>query len=100
MIRSCEVSHLPDSATLDWERDREPTANTTLIYNNTAHIIIHSADRYSEGTYYCTLRWNEALIFSIPRRIQFYEEQRIGTGCHHLRQMQSVGPQLINTRIL
>ncbi|KAG5851695.1 hypothetical protein ANANG_G00054410, partial [Anguilla anguilla] len=24
---SCEVSHLPDSATLDWERDREPTAN-------------------------------------------------------------------------
>ncbi|XP_064170533.1 uncharacterized protein LOC135243029 isoform X4 [Anguilla rostrata] len=66
MIRSCEVSHLPDSATLDWERDREPTANTTLIYNNTAHIIIHSADQYNEGSYYCTLRWNGALIFSIP----------------------------------
>ncbi|XP_035264828.1 uncharacterized protein LOC118222949 isoform X22 [Anguilla anguilla] len=72
VIRSCEVSHLPDSATLDWERDREPTANTTLIYNNTAHIIIHSADRYSEGTYNCTLRWNGALIFSIPRTLQVY----------------------------
>ncbi|XP_035253715.1 uncharacterized protein LOC118216548 [Anguilla anguilla] len=70
---SCEVSHLPDSATLDWERDREPTANTTLIYNNTAHIIIHSADRYSEGTYNCTLRWNGVLIFSIPRTLQVYE---------------------------
>ncbi|XP_064170541.1 uncharacterized protein LOC135243030 isoform X2 [Anguilla rostrata] len=70
---SCEVSHLPDSATLDWERDREPTANTTLIYNNTAHIIIHSADRYSEGSYYCTLRWNGVLIFSIPRTLQVYE---------------------------
>ncbi|XP_064175821.1 uncharacterized protein LOC135246248 isoform X2 [Anguilla rostrata] len=67
---SCEVSHLPDSATLDWERDREPTANTTLIYNNTAHIIIHSADRYSAGTYNCTLRWNGALIFSISRTLQ------------------------------
>ncbi|XP_064176394.1 uncharacterized protein LOC135247017 isoform X7 [Anguilla rostrata] len=73
VIRSCEVSHLPDSATLDWERDREPTANTTLIYNNTAHIIIHSADRYSEGTYNCTLRWNGALIFSIPRTLQVYK---------------------------
>ncbi|XP_064176611.1 uncharacterized protein LOC135247231 isoform X4 [Anguilla rostrata] len=70
VIRSCEVSHLPDSATLDWERDREPTANTTLIYNNTAHIIIHSADRSSEGTYNCTLRWNGALIFSISRTLQ------------------------------
>ncbi|XP_061090122.1 uncharacterized protein LOC133123660 [Conger conger] len=43
---SCEVSHLPDSATLAWERDREPTANTTLLYNNTAHIIIHSFDEH------------------------------------------------------
>ncbi|XP_064185636.1 uncharacterized protein LOC135251785 isoform X3 [Anguilla rostrata] len=54
---SCEVSHLPDSATLDWERDREPTANTTLIYNNTAHIIIHSADQYStRGTQHTLYR--------------------------------------------
>ncbi|XP_064170531.1 uncharacterized protein LOC135243029 isoform X2 [Anguilla rostrata] len=73
VVMSCEVSHLPDSATLDWERDREPTANTTLIYNNTAHIIIHSADQYSEGTYNCTLRWNGALIFSIPTTLQFYK---------------------------
>ncbi|XP_064185630.1 uncharacterized protein LOC135251784 isoform X5 [Anguilla rostrata] len=81
VIRSCEVSHLPDSATLDWERDREPTGNTTLIYNNTAHIIIHSADRSSEGTYNCTLRWNGALIFSIPRTLQVYK----GTfGTHHI----------------
>ncbi|KAJ8332346.1 hypothetical protein SKAU_G00427010 [Synaphobranchus kaupii] len=46
---SCEVSRLPDSATLDWERDREPTANTTLIINQTAHITIHSIDRHSAG---------------------------------------------------
>ncbi|XP_064176011.1 uncharacterized protein LOC135246501 [Anguilla rostrata] len=78
---SCEVSHLPDSATLDWERDREPTANTTLIYNNTAHIIIHSADRYSEGTYNCTLRWNGALIFSIPRTLNVSKGIR---GAHAL----------------
>ncbi|KAJ8332350.1 hypothetical protein SKAU_G00427050 [Synaphobranchus kaupii] len=44
MTMSCEVSRLPDSATLDWERDREPTANTTLIINQTAHITIHSTD--------------------------------------------------------
>ncbi|XP_064175892.1 uncharacterized protein LOC135246328 isoform X1 [Anguilla rostrata] len=73
VVMSCEVSHRPDSATLDWERDREPTANTMLIYNNTAHIIIHSADRYSEGSYYCTLRWNGVRIFSIPRTFQVYE---------------------------
>ncbi|XP_061092908.1 uncharacterized protein LOC133125173 [Conger conger] len=65
--KSCEVSHLPDSATLAWERDREPTANTTLIYNNTAHIIIHSVDQHSEGTYDCTLRRNGALIFRVPK---------------------------------
>ncbi|KAJ8332332.1 hypothetical protein SKAU_G00426870 [Synaphobranchus kaupii] len=67
---SCEVSHLPDSATLDWERDREPTANTTLIINQTAHIIIHSTDLHSEGTYSCTLRWNGALIFSVPKTLK------------------------------
>ncbi|XP_061090120.1 uncharacterized protein LOC133123657 [Conger conger] len=67
---SCEVSHLPDSATLAWERDREPTANTTLIYNNTAHIIIHSVDQHSEGTYDCTLRRNGALILSVPNELK------------------------------
>ncbi|XP_064175896.1 uncharacterized protein LOC135246328 isoform X4 [Anguilla rostrata] len=85
VVMSCEVSHRPDSATLDWERDREPTANTMLIYNNTAHIIIHSADRYSEGSYYCTLRWNGVRIFSIPRTFQVYEDngrvQVIGLAC-------------------
>ncbi|XP_061091245.1 uncharacterized protein LOC133124245 isoform X2 [Conger conger] len=70
---SCEVSHLPDSATLAWERDREPTANTTLIYNNTAHIIIHSVDQHSEGTYNCTLRRNGALIFSVPKEFIVYK---------------------------
>ncbi|XP_064170537.1 uncharacterized protein LOC135243029 isoform X7 [Anguilla rostrata] len=80
VVMSCEVSHLPDSATLDWERDREPTANTTLIYNNTAHIIIHSADQYSEGTYNCTLRWNGALIFSIPTTLQFYKVSAVPPG--------------------
>ncbi|KAJ8245738.1 hypothetical protein COCON_G00235300, partial [Conger conger] len=67
---SCEVSHLPDSATLAWERDREPTANTTLLFNNTAHIIIHSVDQHSEGTYNCTLRRNGALIFSVPNELK------------------------------
>ncbi|KAJ8332336.1 hypothetical protein SKAU_G00426910 [Synaphobranchus kaupii] len=67
---SCEVSRLPDSATLDWERDREPTANTTLIINQTAHIIIHSTDLHSAGNYSCTLRWNGALIFSVPKTLK------------------------------
>ncbi|XP_061090119.1 uncharacterized protein LOC133123656 [Conger conger] len=71
---SCEVSHLPDSATLAWERDREPTANTTLIYNNTAHIIIHSVDQHSEGTYNCTLRRNGTLIFSVPNELIVLKE--------------------------
>ncbi|KAJ8332340.1 hypothetical protein SKAU_G00426950 [Synaphobranchus kaupii] len=66
---SCEVSRLPDSATLDWERDREPTANPTLIINQTAHITIHSTDRHSAGEYSCTLRWNGALIFSVPKTL-------------------------------
>ncbi|KAJ8245149.1 hypothetical protein COCON_G00235950 [Conger conger] len=70
---SCEVSYLPDSATLAWERDREPTANTTLLYNNTAHIIIHSAEQYSAGTYNCTLRRNGALIFSVPHTFRVNE---------------------------
>ncbi|KAJ8282970.1 hypothetical protein COCON_G00054890 [Conger conger] len=42
----CHTLSAEDSATLAWEWDREPTANKTLIYNNTAHIIIHSAEQY------------------------------------------------------
>ncbi|XP_061090125.1 uncharacterized protein LOC133123662 [Conger conger] len=71
---SCEVSHLPDSATLAWERNREPTANTTLLYNNTAHIIIHSVEQHSEGTYDCTLRRNGTLIFSVPNELKVTKE--------------------------
>ncbi|KAJ8332330.1 hypothetical protein SKAU_G00426850 [Synaphobranchus kaupii] len=77
---SCEVSRLPDSATLDWERDREPTANTTLIFNQTAHITIHSTDLHSAGKYSCTLRWNGALIFSLPKTLHI----NLGTcDTHH-----------------
>ncbi|XP_061091243.1 uncharacterized protein LOC133124244 isoform X3 [Conger conger] len=66
---SCELSHLPDSATLAWERDREPTANTTLIYNNTAHIIIHSVDQHTtydirHTLYRGSLNSSEAVLIS------------------------------------
>ncbi|KAJ8396345.1 hypothetical protein AAFF_G00019220 [Aldrovandia affinis] len=62
--RSCEVSRLPESATLEWERDGDPTTNTTLLCNSTAYIVIHSSD-YTQGKYNCTLRWNGQRIFSI-----------------------------------
>ncbi|KAJ8332327.1 hypothetical protein SKAU_G00426820 [Synaphobranchus kaupii] len=80
MTMSCEVSRLPDSATLDWERDREPTANTTLIINQTAHITIHSTDLHSEGTYSCTLQWNGALIFSVPKTLKVSRVSTVPPG--------------------
>ncbi|KAJ8255225.1 hypothetical protein GJAV_G00202500 [Gymnothorax javanicus] len=81
VIRSCAVSHLPDSATLIWYRDKGPTANTTLIYNKTAHIAILSADRYSVGTYSCVLQLNGELIFRIFNTFGVHE----GTfNTHHV----------------
>ncbi|XP_051564686.1 uncharacterized protein LOC127447121 [Myxocyprinus asiaticus] len=51
----CEVSLLSESPTLQWERDRGQTSNTTLLYNNSAYIILHSVDEQSEGKYQCRL---------------------------------------------
>ncbi|XDV30437.1 hypothetical protein PO909_033361 [Leuciscus waleckii] len=51
----CEVSLLSESSTLQWERDGEQTSNTTLLYNNSAYIILHTVDEHSQGKYYCRL---------------------------------------------
>ncbi|KAB5576799.1 hypothetical protein PHYPO_G00202680 [Pangasianodon hypophthalmus] len=53
---SCEVSDLPESSTVQWEREEAPVPNSTLFYNNTAYIILHNVDHRSRGKYYCILR--------------------------------------------
>lgn len=54
----CEVSFLSESSTLQWEKDRQQTSNTTLLYNNSAYIILHTVDEINEGGYYCRLMEN------------------------------------------
>ncbi|KAK9969340.1 hypothetical protein ABG768_027522 [Culter alburnus] len=54
----CEVSFLSESSTLQWERDGQQTSNTTLLYNNSAYIILHTVDEINEGGYYCRLMEN------------------------------------------
>ncbi|XP_047671302.1 uncharacterized protein LOC113641054 isoform X2 [Tachysurus fulvidraco] len=51
---SCEVSDLLQSSTVQWQREDAPVPNTTLVYNNTAYIILHNVDHRSNGNYYCT----------------------------------------------
>ncbi|XP_051760944.1 uncharacterized protein LOC127518388 isoform X5 [Ctenopharyngodon idella] len=51
----CEVSFLPESSTLQWEKDGQQTSNTTLLYNNSAYIILHTVDEHNKGEYYCRL---------------------------------------------
>ncbi|XP_048049624.1 uncharacterized protein LOC125270273 isoform X2 [Megalobrama amblycephala] len=54
----CEVSFLSESSTLQWEKDGQQTSNTTLLYNNSAYIILHTVDKHNEGKYYCRLMEN------------------------------------------
>ncbi|KAK2904995.1 hypothetical protein Q8A67_006794 [Cirrhinus molitorella] len=51
----CEVSVLSETSILQWEKDGQQTSNTTLMYNNSAYIILHSVDKHNEGKYYCRL---------------------------------------------
>ncbi|XP_016089209.1 uncharacterized protein [Sinocyclocheilus grahami] len=51
----CDFPLLSESSTLHWEKDGEQISNTTLMYNNSAYIILHTVDERSEGTYYCKL---------------------------------------------
>ncbi|KAI4898317.1 hypothetical protein NFI96_007793 [Prochilodus magdalenae] len=55
---SCEASRLPESSTLQWEREGASTPNITLFLNNTAYIILYSVDHRSQGTYTCKLKHN------------------------------------------
>ncbi|XP_036830506.1 uncharacterized protein LOC110520222 isoform X3 [Oncorhynchus mykiss] len=59
----CEVSHIPDGATLQWEIDGDSTSNTTLFYNKTAHMIIHTVDQNYQGRSNCNFRLNGELLF-------------------------------------
>ncbi|XP_038862813.1 carcinoembryonic antigen-related cell adhesion molecule 1-like isoform X2 [Salvelinus namaycush] len=61
----CEVSSLPDGATLQWERDGDSTSNTTLFYNKTAHMIIHTVDQNYQGRFNCNFRLNGELLFTV-----------------------------------
>ncbi|XP_050975563.1 uncharacterized protein LOC127171141 isoform X3 [Labeo rohita] len=57
----CDVPLLSESSTLHWETDREETCNTTLMYNNSAYIILHTVDERNEGKYYCRLMKNRTV---------------------------------------
>ncbi|XP_071211567.1 uncharacterized protein [Salvelinus alpinus] len=61
----CEVSSIPDGATLQWERDGDSTSNTTLFYNKTAHMIIHTVDQNYQGRSNCNFRLNGELLFTV-----------------------------------
>ncbi|XP_023684766.1 uncharacterized protein [Paramormyrops kingsleyae] len=67
---SCEASRLPDSVTLQWEKKENHIPNTTLLYINTAHIIIHSVDMQSSGEYHCTFRKNGRLIYDVMKMLK------------------------------
>ncbi|CDR00055.1 unnamed protein product [Oncorhynchus mykiss] len=62
---SCELSSLPEGTTLQWEREGDPTSNTTLFYNNTVHMVIHSVDQSSNGRCNCALKQNGTLLYEI-----------------------------------
>ncbi|XP_050975560.1 uncharacterized protein LOC127171140 isoform X2 [Labeo rohita] len=55
----CDVPVLSETSTLQWEKDGQQTSNTTLMYNNSAYIILHTVDEHSEGKYYCRLMEDE-----------------------------------------
>ncbi|XP_041700056.2 uncharacterized protein LOC121536686 isoform X1 [Coregonus clupeaformis] len=65
----CEVSSLPEGATLQWEREGDPTSNTTLFYNNTAHMVIHTVDQNYRGRYNCNFRLNGELLFTVYTKL-------------------------------
>ncbi|XP_061083016.1 uncharacterized protein LOC133116988 isoform X2 [Conger conger] len=52
----CEISRLPKSVILQWERKGDPRVNTTRLYNNSAYIIIHNANLQCNGEYTCSVR--------------------------------------------
>ncbi|XP_056611292.1 carcinoembryonic antigen-related cell adhesion molecule 5-like [Triplophysa dalaica] len=52
----CDVPHISESSTLMWIKETDQTSNTTLLYNNSAYIILHNVDENSEGIYYCILQ--------------------------------------------
>ncbi|KAJ8253266.1 hypothetical protein GJAV_G00210900 [Gymnothorax javanicus] len=71
----CEISRLPKFVTLHWEKEGGPTANTTLLYNNTAYIVIHSANLQSDGKYFCRVRTNNGkLSFAAERKLTVTED--------------------------
>ncbi|XP_065107729.1 uncharacterized protein [Paramisgurnus dabryanus] len=54
----CDVPLLSENSTLQWIKDGGQTSNTTLVYNNSAYIILHNVDEHSEGKYYCRIMQN------------------------------------------
>lgn len=60
---SCKLPHMPEAATLQWEAEDNLSSNTTLFYNNTAYVIIHSVDQQNKKRYDCVVRLNGTRVF-------------------------------------
>ncbi|XP_076857405.1 uncharacterized protein LOC143511713 [Brachyhypopomus gauderio] len=58
----CKVSLLPEFSTVWWEREGAPTANTTLFYNNTAFLLLHTVTHDSQGKYLCNLIYKGKML--------------------------------------
>ncbi|KAJ8350460.1 hypothetical protein SKAU_G00255900 [Synaphobranchus kaupii] len=66
----CEISRLPKSVKLQWEKEGDPTANTTLLFNNSAYIIVHSTNLQCNGDYICNVRGqNGELLLTTSRKL-------------------------------
>ncbi|KAI1899753.1 hypothetical protein AGOR_G00065000 [Albula goreensis] len=73
--RSCAISRLPESVTLQWEKEGDPTPNTTFFYKNTASIVIHNAGQHCIGKYFCKVRGErEKLLFNNSRELSVAQD--------------------------
>ncbi|XP_026851474.2 uncharacterized protein LOC113567591 [Electrophorus electricus] len=69
----CEVSSLPESSTLQWEREGTPTANTTLFYNNTIFLLLYNVDQNSKGIYQCNLIYKGKVMMNATQLLDVSE---------------------------
>ncbi|KAA0715737.1 hypothetical protein E1301_Tti008576 [Triplophysa tibetana] len=80
MTWQCDVPHISESSTLMWIKETDQTSNTTLMYNNSAYIILHNVDENSEGIYYCILQEDGRTTTIINRTLsvtQYSESKKL-----------------------
>ncbi|KAK2850353.1 hypothetical protein Q7C36_009136 [Tachysurus vachellii] len=75
---SCEVSDLSQSSTVQWQREGASVPNSTLVYNNTAYIILHNVNHHSNGKYHCTgsHQGKEQIYKNQTLKVTQYAEQK------------------------